>query len=182
MVCRGEVDELVGVVHVRELIQWLRGTGDLAAFARSPLVVQESTTVLRLLELFRESGIHFATIVDEHGSVEGLVTPSDILQAIAGELPDVGGSDAPEAVQRGDNSWLVDGRLPIDAAERLFARNDMGAGDDYTTLAGFALAQLGHLPSTAEAFVWKDLRFEVVDMDGRRIDKLLVSRIDAVPP
>lgn len=179
LVCRGEVDELVGVVHVRELVQWLRGGGDLAPLARAPLVVQETTTVLKLLDLFRESGLHFATIVDEHGSIEGLVTPTDVLQAIAGELPDLAGSDAPEAVERSAGSWLVDGRLPIDAVERLLGRADMTAGDDYTTLAGFALAQLGHLPATAESFVWKDLRFEIVDMDGRRIDKLLVERIGA---
>ena len=78
---------------------------------------------------------------------------------------------------RADNSWLIDGRLAIDDAERLLGRRDMSSGDDFTTLAGFVLAQLGRLPSTAETFDWKDLRFEIVDMDGRRIDKLLVTRI-----
>jgi putative hemolysin len=179
LVCRGEVDELIGVVHVSELVQWLRGGGELVQFARAPLVVQETTTVLKMLDLFRESGLHFAAIVDEHGSIEGLVTPNDVLQAIAGELPDLGGGEVPEAVERQEGSWLVDGRLPIDAAEQLLGRSDMAAGDDYTTLAGFALAQLGHLPATAESFTWKDLRFEIVDMDGRRIDKLLVERITA---
>jgi len=84
-------------------------------------------------------------------------------------------------VRRPDDSWLLDGRLPIGEAERLLERGDLASGDDYTTIAGFVLAQLGRLPATAEAFEWKDLRFEVVDMDGKRIDKLLVERVPDAP-
>jgi putative hemolysin len=181
LVCRDEVDELVGVVSVTDLLDWVRdvsGPG-LAERAVAPLVIQETTTVLRLLELFREAAVHLAVVVDEHGSIEGIVTSTDVLQAIAGELPDFGDADTPEAVKRADDSWLIDGRLAIDDAERLLERRDMASGDDYTTIAGFVLAQLGRLPSTADSFDWKDLRFEVVDMDGRRIDKLLVQRIPA---
>ncbi len=179
LVCRGEIDELIGIARAVDLLEWVRadeGT-DIAGLAMAPLVVQETTTVLRLLELFREAAVHVAVVVDEHGSIEGIVTPADVLKAIAGELPDVGNVDAPEAVRRSDDSWLLDGRLPIDEAERLLERRDMADGDDFTTLAGFVLAQLGRLPVTAESFVWKDLRFEVVDMDERRIDKLLVQRL-----
>jgi putative hemolysin len=179
LVCRGEIDELVGVVRVTELVEWAAEAdgAELARRAEPPLVVQETTTVLRLLELFREAGVHLAVVVDEHGSIEGIVTATDVLTAIAGELPDVGDADLPEAVRRPDDSWLLDGRLPIGEAERLLERGDLASGDDYTTIAGFVLAQLGRLPATAEAFEWKDLRFEVVDMDGKRIDKLLVERI-----
>ncbi len=178
LVCRGEVDELVGVVRMTELVEWAGEAdgSDLARRAEAPLVVQETTTVLRLLELFREAAVHLAVVVDEHGSIEGIVTATDVLTAIAGELPDVGDVDTPEAVRRPDDSWLLDGRLPIDEAERLLKRGDLASGDDYTTIAGFVLAQLGRLPVTAETFEWKDLRFEVVDMDGKRIDKLLVQR------
>jgi putative hemolysin len=184
LVCRGEIDELVGVASVTELLEWVReSTGpDLAARALAPLVIQETTSILRLLESFREAAVHLAVVVDEHGSIEGIVTSTDVLRAIAGELPDFGDADLPEAVRRADDSWLIDGRLPIDDAERLLERRDMSAGDDYTTIAGFVLAQLGRLPSTADVFQWKDLRFEVVDMDGRRIDKLLVQRIPAAAP
>lgn len=186
LVCRGELDELVGVATVTELLDWARDPAgrDLAQRTVAPLVVQESTTVLRLLELFREAAVHLAVVVDEHGSIEGIATSTDVLQAIAGELPESGDSDTPEAVKRADDSWLLDGRLTIDEAQRLLERSDMAAGDDYTTIAGFVLAQLGRLPSTADSFDWKDLRFEVVDMDGRRIDKLLVQRIatPAGPP
>ena len=181
LVCRGELDELVGVATVTELLDWAREPAgrELAQRTVTPLVVQESTTVLRLLELFREAAVHLAVVVDEHGSIEGIATPTDVLQAIAGELPESGDSDLPEAVKRADDSWLLDGRLTIDEAQRLLERSDMACGDDYTTIAGFVLAQLGRLPSTADSFDWKDLRFEVVDMDGRRIDKLLVQRIAA---
>ena len=177
-VCRGQLDELLGVVMTGELAEWLgdKSSGELAARVRAPLVVHESTRILRLLELFRESKMHFAVIVDEHGSIEGVVTPSDILTAIAGELPEAASEEQPEVVVRDDKSWLIDGRMPIDDVERTLGVGNMRSGDDYTTLAGFVLAQLGHLPTTGESFRWRGFRFEIVDMDARRIDKLLVHR------
>jgi magnesium and cobalt exporter, CNNM family len=181
-VCRGQLDELLGLVMIGDLAEWLGdpAVGELAARVRAPLVVHESTRILRLLELFRESKLHFAVIVDEHGSIEGVVTPSDILTAITGELPDAANEEVPEAVARDDASWLVDGGMAIDDVERLLGAGNMRSGDDYTTLAGFVLAQLGHLPATGESFRWRDLRFEVVDLDGRRIDKLLINRLAAL--
>ncbi len=178
-VCRGQLDELLGIVLTGELAEWLGDTasGELAARVRAPLVVHESTRILRLLELFRESKMHFAVIVDEHGSIEGVVTPSDILTAITGELPDTASEEVPEVVARDDQSWLIDGRMPIDDVERTLGVGNMRSGDDYTTLAGFVLAQLGHLPTTGENFRWRNMRFEIVDMDARRIDKLLVQRL-----
>jgi putative hemolysin len=178
-VCRGDLDELVGVVMTGDLAEWLgnREAGELAARARPPLIVHESTRILRLLELFRESKMHFAVIVDEHGSIEGVVTPSDILTAIAGELPEAAQEEQAEAVARDESSWLVDGSMSIDDVERLLGKGNMRSGDDYTTLAGFVLAQLGHLPTPGEHFRWRAMRFEVVDMDGRRIDKLLIQRL-----
>jgi putative hemolysin len=178
-VCRGQLDELVGVVMTGELAEWLGdpASGELAARVRAPLIVHESTRILRLLDLFRESKMHFAVIVDEHGSIEGVVTPSDILTAIAGELPEAAHEEPSEAVARDDSSWLVDGSMSIDDVERLLGLGDMRSGEDYTTLAGFVLAQLGHLPTTGESFRWRGLRFEVVDLDGRRIDKMLIQRL-----
>ncbi len=180
-VCRGQLDELVGVVLTGDLAEWLGNpeSGELAARVHAPLIVHESTRILRLLDLFRESKMHFAVIVDEHGSIEGVVTPSDILTAIAGELPESAAEEPAEAVARDDSSWLVDGSMSIDDVERLLGSGNMRSGDDYTTLAGFVLAQLGHLPTTGESFRWRGLRFEIVDMDGRRIDKLLVHRLAA---
>jgi putative hemolysin len=178
-VCRGQLDELLGIVMTGELAAWLGDpqSGELAAHLQAPLIVHESARILRLLELFRESKMHFATIVDEHGSIEGVVTPSDILTAIAGELPEAANEETAEAIARDDSSWLVDGSMSIDDVERLLGAGGMRSGDDYTTLAGFVLAQLGHLPTTGESFRWRGLRFEVVDLDGRRIDKLLIQRL-----
>ena len=178
-VCRGDLDDLIGVVLTGELAEWLGNpaAGELAGLVHAPLIVHESTRILRLLELFRESKIHFAVIVDEHGSIEGVVTPANILTAIAGELPEAAREETAEAVQRDDQSWLMDGRMLIDDVERLLGVGNMRSGEDYTTLAGFVLAQLGHLPTTGESFRWRGLRFEVVDMDGRRIDKLLIQRL-----
>jgi putative hemolysin len=178
-VCRGDLDELLGIVQTGDLADWLRDPkgGDLVSRLRAPLIVHESTRVLRLLDLFRESKLNFAVVVDEHGSIEGIVTPGNILTAIAGDLPEAASEEVPEAVKRDDQSWLIDGRMAIDNVERLLACGNMRSGDDYTTLAGFVLAQLGHLPATAESFRWRGLRFEVVDMDGRRIDKLLVQKL-----
>jgi len=180
-VCKGQLDELLGLVMTGDLAEWLGdpAVGELAARVRAPLVVHESTRILRLLELFRESKLHFAVIVDEHGSIEGVVTPSDILTAITGELPDAANEEFPEAVERDDASWLVDGGMAIDDVERLLGAGNMRSGDDYTTLAGFVLAQLGHLPTTGESFRWRGLHFEIVDLDGRRIDKLMINRLAA---
>lgn len=180
-VCKDQFDELLGIVTTGELAEWLGdpAAGELAARVRAPLIVHESTRILRLLELFRESKMHFAVIVDEHGSIEGVVTPSDILTAITGELPDATNEEVPEAIARDDASWLVDGGMAIDDVERLLGSGNMRSGDDYTTLAGFVLAQLGHLPTTGENFRWRGLRFEIVDMDGRRIDKLMIQRLAA---
>lgn len=181
-VCRGHLDELIGIVQTGDLAEWLGDTaaGELDARVRPPLIVHESTRILRLLELFRESKVHFAVIVDEHGSIEGVVTPTDILTAIAGELPEAASEEAPEAVARDEKSWLIDGMMPIDDVERLLGAGNMRSGDDYSTLAGFVLQQLGHVPATGEHFRWRGLRFEVVDMDGRRVDKLLVQRLASV--
>ncbi len=178
-VCRGQLDELLGIVMTGELAEWLGDaeSGELSARVRAPLVVHESTRILRLLDLFRESKMHFAVIVDEHGSIEGVVTPADILTAITGELPEAAKEEVAEAIARDDSSWLVDGGMSIDDVERLLGAGNMRSGDDYTTLAGFVLAQLGHLPATGESFRWRSLRFEVVDLDGRRIDKVLVQRL-----
>lgn len=178
-VCRGQLDELLGIVMTGELAEWLGNpqSGELDSRLQTPLIVHESTRILRLLELFRESKMHFAAIVDEHGSVEGVVTPSDILTAIAGELPEAANEETAEVVARDDSSWLMDGSMSIDDVERLLGAGSMRSGDDYTTLAGFVLAQLGHLPTTGESFRWRGHRFEVVDLDGRRIDKLLVQRL-----
>jgi putative hemolysin len=149
----------------------MNGGSDLRAVAREPLYVSESIPALRMIELFRSSGIHIAMVIDEYGSLEGLVTPTDILTGIAGDLPDAG-DEATGSVQREDGSWLLDGGLAVEAAARVLGMEDLEGGD-YATLAGLIIEELGHLPTPGEYVTIDGWCFEVVDLDGRRIDKVL---------
>ena len=130
-----------------------------------------------MIELFRSSGIHLAIVVDEYGSLEGLVTPTDILTSIAGDLPDQGAQQTPGAVERDDGSWLLDGSLPVETAARTLGVEDMGS-NDYVTLAGMVIEELGHIPEPGEHVTLHGWCFEVVDLDGRRIDKVLAAGRD----
>lgn len=173
--CDGTIDEVIGFVHVKDLLEMhLKGGTDLRSLAREPLYVSESIAALRMIELFRSSGIHIAMVIDEYGSLEGLVTPTDILTGIAGDLPDAGEEDT-GSVQRDDGSWLLDGALAVDAAGRVLGVEDLGGGD-YATLAGLIIEELGHLPTPGEHVTIDGWCFEVVDLDGRRIDKVLARR------
>jgi putative hemolysin len=177
LVCDGSIDRAVGIVHAKNLLPVaLRGdVVELRALMTPALIIPESTPVLKLLEQFKRDRVHMAVVVDEYGTTEGLVTLTDVLESIAGELPERGEEPGPLIVQREDGSWLVDGMLPLDEFEdRIGLRGLRGEGA-FHTVAGFVLQQLGHLPKTGESFVYRDARFEVVDLDGRRIDKVLVQ-------
>lgn len=175
-VARDDVDNIIGIVHSKDLLEQARSRGeiDLKSVARDPVYVHEGTPVLKLLESFRASTVHMAVVLDEHGTVQGIVTPTDILVAIAGDLPEREGDDEPSAVMRADGSWLLDGQMPVYEVERTLEVRGLSAREhEYTTLAGFVLSQLGHIPVPGETFDWDKWRFEVVDLDGRRIDKVL---------
>jgi putative hemolysin len=176
-VARGDIEDVIGVAHTKDLLeqQRKRGTIDVAAAAREPPYVVDRMPVLRLLDRFKSSPVHMAIVVDEHGSFEGVVTPTDILTAIAGDLPTSEAALDPLAVQRDDGSWLLDGLMSIDDVERTLGLEGMGEEGDFNTVAGFVLSRLEHLPEAGEHFDWRDFRFEVVDLDGRRIDKILVT-------
>jgi putative hemolysin len=181
---RKGLDELEGIIHTKHLFDQVARTGrfDIAASLRSPLVVHEATPVLGLLEMFRENPVHMAVVVDEYGVLEGIVTPTDILTAIAGELPEHATDlEEPSSVRRADGSWLMDGMLGIHEAERLLDRKDMRGDEDFETLAGFVLARLARIPQIGDHFEWDGLRFEIVDMDGRRIDRILVAPVEPAP-
>lgn len=182
-VSRGEVDEVVGVVHVKDILEQLHSTGqfDIATAMREPIFVNEYMPILRLLDHFKSSAVHMAVVLDEHGSFEGIVTPTDILASIAGDLPEHEGDDEPDAFQREDGSWLLSGRMPIDAAETTLGVHGMNEDEEFQTLAGFVLHQLGHIPEIGEAFTWQGWHFEVVDLDGRRIDKVEARRTETEP-
>ncbi len=179
----GSIDEVQGIVQVRDLLgQCLDGQPlDIRAALREPLVVPESTSAVRVLELLKEQTIHVALVVDEYGSLQGLVSSEDILESIVGELPDQGERTEPEIVQREDGSWLLDGGLAIDETMALLGWRELPVSGSFNTLAGLVLAHLDRVPTVGETFTLRGYRFEVVDMDGRRIDRVLVSREDVSP-
>jgi putative hemolysin len=175
-IAKDDVDNIIGIVHTKDLLDQTRRGGkiDLKAVAHDPVYIHEGTPVLKLLESFRATTVHMAVVLDEHGTVQGIVTPTDILVAIAGDLPEREGDDEPSAVMRADGSWLLDGQMPVYEVERTLEIRGLSAREhEYTTLAGFVLSELGHIPVPGETFDWGKWRFEVVDLDGRRIDKVL---------
>jgi putative hemolysin len=180
-VCRGDVDETVGVVHAKTLLDQLhtKGAVDLEAAIKAPLYVHESTKVLKLLDYFKASAVQMAIVIDEHGTVQGIVTPTDILSGIAGELLEEE-ADQASAVRRDDGSWFIDGQMPVFEVERVLCVTGLAVDDaEYTTLAGFVLSELGHIPAVGERFRWRNWEFEVADLDGRRIDKVLATQAAA---
>jgi putative hemolysin len=156
---------------------------DLAPLLQPPLYVAETTRALAVIERFRESGSHIALVSDEFGGIEGLVTVTDLMEAIVGDLPSAEDQDGPSVVQRQDGSWLVDGLLEIEAFKELVQRPRLEgeASGSFHTLGGFAMHSLGHIPRAGEVFEASGLRFEILDMDGNRVDKLLVGPLEATP-
>ncbi|WP_029625145.1 hemolysin family protein [Sphingomonas sp. PAMC 26605] len=177
-VTEGSVDTVIGVVQARDIASALLrgGAFDLRALMRQAPVVLDQIDAMDALDALRQAEVPMALIHDEYGHFEGIVTPADLLAAIAGEFAsDADPDDAPSVVTRDDGTLLVAGNMAADAlAERLGI--DLPEGRDYATVAGLALAVFRHLPGEGESFVEQGWKFEVVDLDGRRIDKLLVSR------
>jgi putative hemolysin len=184
-VCRGGLDEVVGVVASRQLLmQVMRGQPmSLTQGLQPPVFVPETLTGMELLEHFRSSNTQMAFVVDEYGEVQGVVTLRDVLEAITGEFT----TPTPEdswAVQRSDGSWLFDGLIPVhEFKDRLDLKQlpDEDRGR-YNTLAGMIMLLLGRLPVVADLVEWESWRFEVVDLDGKRVDKVMVSRIEEPMP
>ncbi|KDP88563.1 hemolysin family protein [Cupriavidus basilensis] len=181
-VVRGGMHDMLGVVSARQLLaRRLRGEPtDLAAVVQPPVFVPESVTGMELLENFRISGGQIAFVIDEYGEVLGLVTLQDLIEAITGEFKQDGVGEE-WAVQREDGSWLLDGLIPIpELKDRIGLRHVPEEDKErYHTLSGMLLLLLGRLPQTGDTVRWADWKFEIVDMDGKRIDKVLASR---VPP
>ncbi|MGD9599230.1 MAG: hemolysin family protein [Steroidobacteraceae bacterium] len=174
LAAHGRLDQLAGVMTLANLSEALRrGRLDPDRDLFPALHVPESISILQMLDQFRRSSTHLAVVIDEYGAIQGVATPIDILKAIAGELPDIGSRERPEIHTREDGSSLVDGHLPIDELQRALGRSDMGSGD-YHTVAGFVLARLGRIPQAGDVVTWRGLRIEVLDMDGKRIDKVEV--------
>ena len=183
-VYRGNDRDVLGMLEMKSLAVRIREPdADLFRDLSPPVFVAESTRSLALLEIFRDEQQTLALVVDEYGEIQGLVTLEDLMDAIIGRLQSGDASDPEDMpiMQRDDGSWLVDGGLATDDLRELLAINELPDEDDrdYNTLAGMVIAQFGRIPHVGESFVWKNYRFEVVDLDGARVDKLLIARIAA---
>jgi putative hemolysin len=185
-VIEGDLDRVRGVVSAKDLLnQSLAGEPlDLHSVLRDPLIVPESNSALQVLEQFSESTMKIALIADEYGGIEGIVTHRDILEDIAGSFPRPRQFIEPAIVERSDGSQLVDGLLPIEEFKELLGlpRLPEEAFGRYQTVGGFVMAIIGNIPKTGEAFAWENYCIEVVDMDGHRVDKVLLTPMDSNPP
>jgi putative hemolysin len=175
----------VGLVSVKSL--WAHSAVGLPTPLKNllvpPLSVSEKLTAIQLLEKFKKTGKHIAIVTDEFGAIQGLVTLIDVLEAIVGDLPDHGPKhEMPAAHKREDGSWLIDATLPIGEFKDTIALDDDLPHEDeadFQTLGGFVMTQFGRIPKAGDHFEWEHLRFEVMDMDRHRVDKVLVTILAA---
>jgi putative hemolysin len=178
-------DQVLGMVAVKAL--WAHAAISIPTSLKNlltpPLVVPETMNCIQLLESFKKSGRHAALVADEFGSIQGMVTLIDVLEAIVGDLPAQGQRAQPQARQREDGSWLIDATLAINELRTILGLGELPlpqeAAADYQTLGGLVMTQFGRIPAAGDHFEWGGWRFEVVDMDRHRVDKVMVSR---VPP
>jgi len=181
----GSLDQVIGYVHVKDLLglhiekrplEW-------KAVMRTLQAVPETMRALKVLEVFQQSRTHIALVVNEHGGAEGLITMHDILEAVVGDLPSLGEKPEVHATQREDGSWLVDGSMPVFEFKELLDIMELPGEDNggFTTLGGFVVSHIGRIPSAGDHFEVGYKRYEVVDMDRNRVDKVLVSGLPAPP-
>ena len=177
-VCDGELDKTLGLVRAKDLLADSLGGQRmrLREIMQEPLLAPENARALQVLERFRETGVHLAILVDEYGGIEGLVTSFDILEAIVGDIPTLAEIDQPPIVKRSDGSWLVDGLISVDDFKRAFDIRTLPGEGKYQSLGGFVVFMLGSLPVPGNHFGYAGYRFEVADMDGRRVDKVILEK------
>lgn len=179
-VAKGNLDQLLGVADMRQIFAATRAGGavDLAGHLRKPLYVLESTPAIKALQLFQESRESLAFVIDEHGGVEGILTLTDLMQAVVGDLTTAEGDLRPCATPQEDGTWLVDGTLSMrDLRDALCVRELPFEVRGFTTVAGLVLAQLNRIPDVGEHFTLGNWRFEVAALDGKRIDKIRIANV-----
>lgn len=177
--CDGDIDNIKGVVYIKDM--YLNPEASLNDLCKKALFVPENNTAYKVLEKFKETKIHYAFIVDEYGTMNGMITINDILKAIVGEMPEDKDDDY-TIIERKDGTYLVDAQIQFYDFLTRFEKTDwMNEGEqEFDTLAGFILYELKHIPGTGETFEWRGFDFEIIDMDGQRIDKVLVKASDEI--
>lgn len=177
VVSRGNVDNVLGAVGKRDMLDQILGGEKLdpLALVQEVPFIHETMPILKVFERFKEKPVRMVIIINEYGTMEGIATQSDLLEAIAGDIAIE--DEEPEVVVREDGSLLMDGMMPVDEAFELLQLGGKPEDGDFHTLAGFALYELGRIPAAGDYFEWNGWRFEIIDMDGMRIDKLLLQRL-----
>ena len=177
-VCRGGLDKVLGVVLTEDILAnfLIEEKIELKKFLHKPLFIPETTDGLKVLEMFKQSGIHMALVVDEYGNIQGLVSMTDILEAIVGDIPTIDELGEQEIIRRDDGSYLVDGLAPIDKFKDYFHLSKLPGEKtgNYQTVGGFVMYKLNHIPILGDSFEIEYLKFEILDMDGNRVDKILI--------
>jgi putative hemolysin len=177
VVCKGEFDNVIGVLRAKDLLRGFVDGGAISIPQSLPMppFVPEGVDALQAVARLRHDKSPVALVVDEYGSIDGMVTLTDVLEAIVGDIPALDEKGEPAATKREDGSWLLDGMMPVDELQMLLDLDELPEdSDDYDTVGGLFMAQMGRIPRTGDTFEWNDLRFEVMDMDGHRVDKVLV--------
>ncbi len=178
-VCRDTLDKVVGVVRTKDLLDTLliEEKIDVKKVLHKALFIPQITDALKVLELFKKSGIHMALILDEYGSIQGLISLTDIIEAIVGDIPSFEEISEKEIAQREDGSWLIDGLIPIEEFKEHFHIKKLPGekSGNYYTLGGFAVYNLNHIPVSGDSFDLENFHFEIIDMDENRIDKILLT-------
>ena len=180
VVCKGGVDRVIGVLRAKDLLREyaVRRSVSIPASLQMPPFVPQGMNALEVVERLRQDRSPVALIVNEYGDIDGMVTLTDVLEAIVGDLPALDVDGEPEAMQREDGSWLLDGMMSVDELQMLLDLDELpDDSDDYDTVGGLFMAQLGRIPAVGDKFEWHDIRFEVMDMDGHRVDKVLVMPV-----
>jgi putative hemolysin len=175
--CDGDIDNIQGVVYIKDM--YLHPDAPLNSLLKKALIVPENNSAYQLLEKFKKTKVHYAFIVDEYGTMRGMITINDILKAIVGEMPEDEDDDY-SIVERKDGSYIVDAQIQFYDFLTRFEKTDWIKDNEqeFDTLAGFILHELKHIPQTGETFEWRGFEFEIVDMDGHRIDKILLKLSD----
>lgn len=178
-VCEDSLDSIIGIIEARDLLlESLHGQGlQLKRNLQQPVYIPETALASRVLELFKSEDAELLLVIDEFGSVQGLVTVFDIIEEIVGDI-----DTPPQATQRQDGSWLLDGMLEVEDFKEIFNLRHLPDEDEYETLSGFVMLNLGRVPQAADKFEWNGLTFEVMDMDGKRVDKVLVTSKPKITP
>ena len=185
-VAEDQIDTIIGMVNSKDLLSQNLSCRpiDLRSVLQPALFIPESMSALDLLERFKKKRTHVALVIDEHGGFQGLITTSDVLEAIVGDIPTPGESEEADVIHREDGSWLVDGKVLADELKELLQKDELPFEDEnlYQTLGGLVMAFLDRIPRSGNHFDWDGYRFEVVDMDGHRVDKVLIKPLAPEPP